>query len=56
MPHANPYRAYQELGQGDFYSYDQVKFSFLLIYLLPTHRKCNKKKNHTYLNLIYGIC
>ena len=48
----NPCRAYQELNQGDFYSFDQEKISFLLIYLLPTHKKCSNKKNHTYLNLI----
>ena len=29
--------------------------SSLLIYLLPTHKKCNNKKNDTYLNLIYSI-
>ena len=43
-------RAYQELSRGDFYSLDQEKVPFLLIYLLPTHKKCNYKKN-TYLNL-----
>ena len=51
----NPCRIYQALVQGDFYSFDQEKFPFLLIYLLPTHKKCNHKKNHTYLNLVYSI-
>ena len=35
----NPCRAYQELSQGDFYSLDQEKVPFLLIYLLPTTKK-----------------
>ena len=48
----NPCRAYEELGQGDFYSFDQEKVPFLLVYLLPTHKKCNHKKNHTYLNYL----
>ena len=52
----NSCRAYQELSQVDFYSFDQEKVPFLLIYLLPTHKKCNHKKNHTYLNLVYSIC
>ena len=52
----NPCCAYQELGQGDFYSLEQEKVPFLLIYLLPTHKNCNHKKNHIYLNLIYSIC
>ena len=26
------------------------------IYILPTHKKYNPKKNHTYLNLVYTIC
>ena len=52
----NPCSAYQELGQGDFYSFDQEKVTFLLIYSLHTHKKCNQKKNHTYLNLVYSIC
>ena len=51
-----PYRAYQELVQGDFYSFDQEIVFFLLIYLLPTQKKCNGRKNHTYLNLVYSIC
>ena len=38
-------RAYQELGQADFYSFDQEKVPFLLIYLLPSLKKCNHKKN-----------
>ena len=42
--------------QGGFYSFDQEKVPFLLIYLLPTHKKCNNKKNHTYPNLIYSMC
>ena len=46
----SPYRTYPELGQGDFYSFDQEKVLFLLIYLLTTH------KNHTYLNLVYSNC
>ena len=33
----NPYCPYQELGQGDFSSFDQEKVLFLLIYLLPTY-------------------
>ena len=32
-------RAYQELGQGNFYSFDPEKVWFLSIYLLPTHKK-----------------
>ena len=40
----NPCRAYQELNQGDFYSFDQEKIPFLLIYLLPTRKKCSKRK------------
>ena len=24
--------------------------------MLPTQKKCNDKKNHTYLNLVYSIC
>ena len=37
-------RAYQELGQGNFYSFDPEKVWFLSIYLLPTHKKkCNHK-------------
>ena len=52
----NPCRPYQKLDQGGFYSFVQEKFRFLLIYLLPTHKKCNHKKNHTYLNLVYSIC
>ena len=52
----NPCCAYQELGQGDSYSFGQEKVPVLLIYLLPTHKKCNHKKNHNYLNLIYSIC
>ena len=47
----NSCRAYQELGQGDLDSFDQEKLP-LLIYLLPTHKKCNHKKNHNYLNLV----
>ena len=35
----NSCRAYQELGQGDFYLFDQEKALFLLIYLLPTHKE-----------------
>ena len=35
----NSCRAYKELGQGEFYSFDQEKVPFLSIYLLPTHRK-----------------
>ena len=46
----NSSRAYQQLGQGDFYSSDQEKVPFLLIYLLLTH-----KKNDAYLNLVYSI-
>ena len=52
----NPCRAYKELGQGDFYSSNQEKVPILLIYLLPTHKKYNHKKNHTYLNLDYSLC
>ena len=26
------------------------------IYLLSTHKKCNRKTNHTYLNLVNSIC
>ena len=38
----NSCRAYQELGQGNFYSFDPEKVWFLSIYLLPTHKKkCN---------------
>ena len=52
-------RAYQELGNGDFYSFGQEKVPFLVISLfpsflncnLPTHKKCNHQKNYTYLNL-----
>ena len=47
-------RAYRELGQGDFYSFDQEKVPLLLIYLLPSHKKCNHKKKHTYLNHAYS--
>ena len=40
----NSCRAYQELGQGNFYSFDPEKVWFLSIYLLPTHKKkCNHK-------------
>ena len=35
----NSCRAYQELGQGDFYLFNQEKALFLLIYLLPTHKE-----------------
>ena len=42
--------------QGSFYSFDQKKVPFLLIYLLPTHKKCNHKMNHTYFNLVYSVC
>ena len=35
----NSCRVYQKLGQGDFYSFDQEKALFLLIYLLPNHKK-----------------
>ena len=52
----NPCRTYQELNLGDFYSFNQEKVPFLLIFLLPTHKKCNNKKNHTYLNLMYSMC
>ena len=52
----NSCRTYQELGQGDFYSFDQEKVPFLLICLLSTQKKCNHKKNHTYFNLVYSIC
>ena len=52
----NPCRTYQELGQGDFYSFDQEKVPFFLIYLLSTHKKCNHKKNHNYPNLVYNNC
>ena len=45
----NSCRAYQKLGQGDFYSFDQEKVPFLLIHLLPTCKKCNNKKSHVYL-------
>ena len=45
----NSCRAYQKLGQGDFYSFDQEKVPFLLIHLLPTCKKCNHKKSHVYL-------
>ena len=52
-------RAYQELGNGDFYSFGQEKVPFLVISLfpsflncnLPTHKKCNHQKNYTYLSL-----
>ena len=38
----NSCRTYQELGQGNFYSFDPEKVWFLSIYLLPTHKKkCN---------------
>ena len=36
--------------------FSMVQYSFLLIYLLPTHKKCDRKKNHAYLNLVYSIC
>ena len=35
----NSCRAYQKLGQGDFYSLDQEEALFRLIYLLPNHKK-----------------
>ena len=44
------YRTYQELGKDDFYSFDQEKVPFILIYLLRT---C---KNRTYLIFVYSIC
>ena len=31
--------AYQELVQGDFYSFEQEKAPFFLIYSLPAHKK-----------------
>ena len=34
----NSCRTYQELGQGDFYSFGQENVPFLLIYLLPSHK------------------
>ena len=52
----NSCHAYQELGQGDFYSFDQKKVPLFLIYSLPTHKKSNQKENHAYLNLLYSIC
>ena len=51
----NSCRAYQESGQGNLYSFNQEKVPFL-IYLQPTHKKCNHKKNRDYLNLVYSIC
>ena len=40
----NPYRGYQELGnQGDFYSFNEEKVSFLLIYLQPTKNVTARK-------------
>ena len=35
----NSYRMHQVLNQGDFCSFDQIKFSILLGYILPTYRK-----------------
>ena len=45
----NSCRAYQKLGQGDFYSFDQEKVSFISSYLRPTTNRENswkKKKNY----------
>ena len=41
----NSCRSYQELGQGNFYSFDPEKVWFLSIYLLPTHKKKFNHKN-----------
>ena len=46
----------QRIRSRWFLLFNKEKVPFLLIYLLPTHKKCNHKKNHNYLNLIYSIC
>ena len=46
----------QRIRSRWFLLFSKEKVPFLLIYLLPTHKKCNHKKNHNYLNLVYSIC
>ena len=46
----------QRIRSRWFLLFNKQKVPFLLIYLLPTHKKCNHKKNHAYHNLVYSIC
>ena len=48
----NPCRAYQELNQGDFYSFDQEKIPFLLIYYLPAKNVATRKITLTSISSI----
>ena len=48
--------AYHELGQGDFYSFNQEKAPFLLIYLLQNHKKSvTTKKSFLAESCVYHL-
>ena len=51
----NSCRTYQELGQGDFYSFNQESSRPFNLFSTYPQKKCSHKENHTYPNLFYSI-